>query len=174
MTETQASCSCSNLRPCWGYTSSEISIKFPGFYPKQTLVSALSYPLMFCKSFSHTISIFEPILICERRGSRSVMSDSSQPCVLQPTKFPRPWDSPDKNTGVGCHFLLQGIFLTQRSNPGLLCCGRFFTIWATREAHIDWFVSRVNQPIFWALRIRLSFAALQVCCCISKSVTENV
>ena len=29
-------------------------------------------------------------------------------------------DSPGKNTGVGCHFLLQGIFLTQESNPGLL------------------------------------------------------
>ena len=28
-----------------------------------------------------------------------------------------PWDSPGKNTGVGCHFLLQGIFLTQGSNP---------------------------------------------------------
>ena len=33
-----------------------------------------------------------------------------------------PWDSPGKNTGVGCHFLLQGIFLTQGSNPGLLHC----------------------------------------------------
>ena len=31
-----------------------------------------------------------------------------------------PWHSPGKNTGVGCHFLLQGIFLTQGSNPGLL------------------------------------------------------
>ena len=30
------------------------------------------------------------------------------------------WDSPGKNTGVGCHFLLQGIFLTQGSNPCLL------------------------------------------------------
>ena len=30
-------------------------------------------------------------------------------------------DSPGKNTGVGCHFLLQGIFLTQGSNPGLFC-----------------------------------------------------
>ena len=34
-----------------------------------------------------------------------------------------PWDSPGKNTGVGCHFLLQGIFPTQGSNPGLLRCG---------------------------------------------------
>ena len=33
-----------------------------------------------------------------------------------------PWVSPGKNTGVGCHFLLQGIFPTQGSNPGLLHC----------------------------------------------------
>ena len=31
-----------------------------------------------------------------------------------------PWNFPGKNTGVGCHFLLQGIFLTEESNPGLL------------------------------------------------------
>ena len=31
-----------------------------------------------------------------------------------------PWDFPGKNTGVGCHFLLWGIFPTQGSNPGLL------------------------------------------------------
>ena len=31
-----------------------------------------------------------------------------------------PWDSPGKNTGVGCHSLLQGIFPAQESNPGLL------------------------------------------------------
>ena len=32
------------------------------------------------------------------------------------------WDSPGKNTGVGCHSLLQGIFPSQGSNPGLLHC----------------------------------------------------
>ena len=36
----------------------------------------------------------------------------------------RPWDSPGKNTGVGCHSLLQEIFLTQGSNPGLPHCRR--------------------------------------------------
>ena len=36
--------------------------------------------------------------------------------------FPVHGDSPGKNTGVGCHSLLQGIFLTQGSNPGLLHC----------------------------------------------------
>ena len=35
------------------------------------------------------------------------MSDPQRPCGLQPTRLPRPWDSPGKNTGVGCHFLLQ-------------------------------------------------------------------
>ena len=33
-----------------------------------------------------------------------------------------PWDFPGKNTGVGCHFLLHGIFPTQGSNPGLSHC----------------------------------------------------
>ena len=35
------------------------------------------------------------------------MSDSVRPHRRQPTRPPRPWDSPGKNTGVGCHFLLQ-------------------------------------------------------------------
>ena len=37
----------------------------------------------------------------------SVVSDSVWPHRWQPTRLPRPWDSPGKNTGVGCHFLLQ-------------------------------------------------------------------
>ena len=35
------------------------------------------------------------------------MSNSARPHRQQPTRLPRPWDSPGKNTGVGCHFLLQ-------------------------------------------------------------------
>ena len=50
--------------------------------------------------------------------SCSVMSDSLQPRGLY-CQAPCPWDSPGKNTGVGCHFRLQGIFPTQESNPGL-------------------------------------------------------
>ena len=46
----------------------------------------------------------------------SVVSDSLGPYGLRPP----PGNSPGKNTGVGCHFLLQGIFPTQGSNPGLL------------------------------------------------------
>ena len=39
---------------------------------------------------------------------------------LQPTRLLCPWDFSGKDTGVGCHFLLQGIFPTQGSNLGLL------------------------------------------------------
>ena len=51
----------------------------------------------------------------------SVGSNSLQPYGPWPTRLLCPWDSPGKNIGVGCYFLLQGIFLTQGSNPGLLC-----------------------------------------------------
>ena len=40
-------------------------------------------------------------------AAAAVMSDSVRPHRWQPTRLPRPWDSPGKNTGVGCHFLLQ-------------------------------------------------------------------
>ena len=43
------------------------------------------------------------------------------PHGLKPTRLLCPWHSPGKNTGVACHSLLHGIFLTQGSNPHLLC-----------------------------------------------------
>ena len=52
--------------------------------------------------------------------SYSVMSDSVTPWTVA---YQAPlWNSPGKNTGMSCHSLLQGIFLTQRLNPGLLHC----------------------------------------------------
>ena len=54
--------------------------------------------------------------------SRSVVSDSLQPHGLEPTRLLCPQTSPGKKTGVGSNFLLQGIFPTQGSNPGLPHC----------------------------------------------------
>ena len=56
------------------------------------------------------------------------LSDSLQPHGLQSTRFLCPWNSPGKNTGVDCYAVLQGIFPTQGSNPGLPITGRFFMI----------------------------------------------
>ena len=45
----------------------------------------------------------------------SVVSDSVRPHRRQPIRLPRPWDSPGKNTGVGCHFLLQCLKVKSES-----------------------------------------------------------
>ena len=52
--------------------------------------------------------------------SHSAVSDSLQPHGLQSARLLCPWNSPGKNTGVGSHSLLQGIFPIHGSNPGLL------------------------------------------------------
>ena len=49
------------------------------------------------------------------------MSDSVQPHRRQPTRLPRPWDSPGKNTGVGCHFLLPGMTVKSESEVAQSC-----------------------------------------------------
>ena len=54
----------------------------------------------------------------------SVTSNFLWPYGLQPARLLCPWDSPGKNTGVVYHSLLQGIFLTQGQNQGLLHCRR--------------------------------------------------
>src|SRR5574340_515280 len=52
------------------------------------------------------------------------MSDSVQPHRRQPTRLPRPWDSPGKNTGVGCHFLLQCMKVQSESEVTQSCLTR--------------------------------------------------
>ena len=49
------------------------------------------------------------------------MSDSMQPRRQQPTRLRHPWDSPGKNTGVGCHFLLQCMKVKSESEITQLC-----------------------------------------------------
>ena len=52
--------------------------------------------------------------------SHGAVSSSLYPDALQPARLLCPWDFPGKNTRMGCHFLLQGIFLTPGLNPRLL------------------------------------------------------
>ena len=61
-------------------------------------------------SFSHSCTV------CASSLSPAWLCDS-----LDSARLLHPRDFPSKNTGVGCHFLLQGIFLTQGLNPRLLC-----------------------------------------------------
>ena len=92
----------------------------------QTASGAVCLQASYLTSLCHSIlgkmeMITSPTsgILCVR-VSRSVVSDSLRPHGLWPTRLLCPWDSPRRNTGVGCHSLLQGIFLTQGWNPGLL------------------------------------------------------
>ncbi|KAM7226215.1 hypothetical protein CapIbe_022360, partial [Capra ibex] len=49
------------------------------------------------------------------------VSDSVRPHRRQPTRLPRPWDSPGKNSGVGCHFLLQCMKVKSQSEVTQSC-----------------------------------------------------
>ena len=53
--------------------------------------------------------------------SRSVVSDSVRPHRWQPTRLPHPWDSPGKNTGVGCHCFLQCMKVKSESEVAQSC-----------------------------------------------------
>ena len=50
-----------------------------------------------------------------------LLSDSVRSHRWQPTRLPRPWDSPGKNTGVGCHFLLQCMKVKSESEVAQSC-----------------------------------------------------
>ena len=83
-------------------------------YSKVTRVHVRKYVFLF---IFFSIMVYHGILNtipCVIRCvlSHSVVSDSLRPFGLQPARLLCPWDSPGKNTGVGCHFLLQGIFPT--------------------------------------------------------------
>ena len=54
-------------------------------------------------------------------AAKSLLCDSVQPHRWQPTRLPRPWDSPGKNTGVGCHFLLQCMKVKSESEVTQSC-----------------------------------------------------
>ena len=73
------------------------------------------------------------------------MPDSVQPHRRQPTRLPRPWDSPGKNTGVGCHCLLQCMKVKSESELAQSC--------PTLHDPMDW--SPPGSPIPGILQARV-------------------
>ena len=66
-------------------------------------------------------SICQALTILAACQVASVVSDSLRPHGLQPTRLLCPWDSPGKNTGVGCHFLLQCMKVESESEVTQSC-----------------------------------------------------
>ena len=105
--------------------------------------------------------------------SHSVMSDSLQPHGLWPTSLLCPWDSPGKNTGVGCPFVLQGILLAQETEieslASLVLAGGLFTTVPTGSP----LIIKTKHKSMSDLCLHLAFALVYEQLC-HKRRAENV
>ena len=77
------------------------------------------YPIVFHLPSFPDLSLGPALFLVA--AAASVVSNSVRPHRWQPTRLPRPWDSPGKNTGVGCHFLLQCMKVKSESEFAQLC-----------------------------------------------------
>ena len=106
------------------FFSSELSLSFSKFLMISNMFVIAHWDY---STITSLMCVCVCVCVCTRaRAARSVMSDSLRPHGLQPARFLCPWGYPGKNAEAGCHSLLQGIFLTQESNPGLLHCRQIF------------------------------------------------
>ena len=85
-----------------------------------------------------------PIDSLFREVGRCVLVAKSCLTLFKPARLLCPWNSPGKNTGAGCHFLLQRIFPTQGSNLGLLHCRQ-----------ILYHLSHQGSPEGWGKKMKL-------------------
>ena len=88
--------------------------------PTLILLGFSEYPELWVPLFLVFLSIYTATVVGNLQVT-SVVSDSVQPRRRQPTRLPRPWDSPGKNTGVGCHFLLQCMKVKRESEVAQSC-----------------------------------------------------
>ena len=89
------------------------------FISRQILNHWTTREVPFCEIFRSSIEL--DCCCCCCCWVTSVVSDSVQPQRRQPTRLPCPWDSPGKNTGVGCHFLLQCMKVKSESEVAQSC-----------------------------------------------------
>ena len=101
------------------------------------------------------------VCVCVR-FSLSVVSNSMRP--HGPIRLLCPWNSPGKNTGVSCHSLLQGIFLTQGLNPGLLHCRQILYCLSHQGNQLYTSTIRVYNFLPSELKIRAKHAWIMVSC----------
>ena len=114
-------------------------------------------------NLSHSLPPLEitPVILSSKSSvapkvCHSVVSDSWDPMDwLQPTRFLCSWDFPGKNTEMVCHSLLQGIFLIQGLNPGLLLVRKIFHCSPTRDRSGYLNLRLLLCVIFWLSQILL-------------------
>ena len=103
---------------CWKVTRQETTgCTSGGLSPILHLISGVDLSSLACDG---NIILSAYTSCCYFLFSAKSCPTLSWPHCLQPTMLLCPWDFPSKNTGAGCHSLLQGIFLTQQANLSLL------------------------------------------------------
>ena len=139
----------------WFSTLAEIFLKIPGLWGRRLSVWTLHpHPrLIKCDATGVAPGIVLYLKIsldCCHCQVASVLSDSVQPHRQQPTRLPHPWDSPGKNTGVDCHFLLQCMKVKSEREVAQSCL-TLATPWTTaRQAPLSMgFSEMVVQFLGW-------------------------
>ena len=100
---------------------------FIALFIYQTACNTLLCGTKFHEYIKSQLCVFLGIFLLESSSSFSAAAKSLQSCLTvqphrrQPTRIPRPWDSPGKSTGVGCHFLLQCAKVKSESEVAQLC-----------------------------------------------------
>ena len=72
-----------------------------------------------------------------------------QPHGLQTARLLCPWNSPGNKTGVGCHFLLQGIFSTHRANLGFLHCRQILYCLSSKGSLYTQYQSQIPSKYYF-------------------------
>ena len=119
-----------------------------------------------CLCVSVCVCLYLCVISC------SVMSDSLQLHGREPTRLLCPWDFPGKNTGLGCHFLLQGIFPIQGLNPYLLCLlywqadSLLLSLyrWATWEPQTDTYQRVIVSTLVVVREVAKPHGDRMICC----------
>ena len=96
--------------------------------------------------FKETVNNGQPKTgTCHLPPKGKILVAQSCPTLCDPMDYSPPgscsWNSPGKNIGVGCHSLLQRIFPTQGSNPGLLQCRQILYHLSHQGSHKGWYVA---------------------------------
>ena len=97
-----------------------------------------------------------------------------------PTRLLCPWNSPDKNTGVSCHSLLQGIFQTQGLNSGLLHFKRILYHLSHQESpkmllvtnKSTWYFKNLDGNV-WITLIKYIYIYIYMCVCVCVCVCSS-